>query len=207
MNVRPIPGYEKYAVSDDGNVYRVLPDGALRLKRQAICTRGYAQIQLPSKNKKRRNTTAICLSTIVCTAFHGPKPPGSIVLYIDGDKTNNRADNLRWVTYHERCMNRIVGGKTGQQQHDERAALVKQRAAIKVLAKQRRAAFTRNLNTILFKNGVTSYRLGRRIGISSPGVYRWRNGVFPSTANQERIAAALGVTVEELLDTHKAGDK
>ena len=39
---------------------------------------------------------------LVCTAFHGPKPPEKdLVAHWDGDGFNNRAENLRWATYVE----------------------------------------------------------------------------------------------------------
>lgn len=39
--------------------------------------------------------------TLVCTAFHGPRPAGKEVAHYDGDSHNNRADNLRWATHAE----------------------------------------------------------------------------------------------------------
>ncbi len=39
---------------------------------------------------------------LVCLAFHGPKPfPEAVVIHIDEDAHNNRADNLRWGTQKE----------------------------------------------------------------------------------------------------------
>lgn len=38
----------------------------------------------------------------VCEAFHGPPPKGkNIVLHLDEDGTNNRADNLKWGSQKE----------------------------------------------------------------------------------------------------------
>lgn len=40
--------------------------------------------------------------SLVCAAFHGAKPsPFLTTLHHDGEKTNNRPDNLRWGTYAE----------------------------------------------------------------------------------------------------------
>ena len=37
---------------------------------------------------------------LMCTAFHGEKPsPGHEVDHIDLDPTNNRPENLRWLTH------------------------------------------------------------------------------------------------------------
>ena len=38
---------------------------------------------------------------LVCTAFHGDQPLNCCVDHIDGDKENNRADNLRWCDWAE----------------------------------------------------------------------------------------------------------
>ena len=39
---------------------------------------------------------------LVCEAFHGPKPfPEAVVIHLDEDALNNRADNLKWGTQKE----------------------------------------------------------------------------------------------------------
>lgn len=39
---------------------------------------------------------------LVCEAFHGPAPfPRAVVMHLDEDQTNNRADNLKWGTQKE----------------------------------------------------------------------------------------------------------
>lgn len=39
---------------------------------------------------------------LVCEAFHGPAPfEGAVVMHLDEDNQNNRADNLKWGTQKE----------------------------------------------------------------------------------------------------------
>lgn len=50
---------------------------------------------------------------MVCEAFHGPRPDRHQVAHFDGDRTNNRADNLRWATQ--------VGNEADKVSHGTRA--------------------------------------------------------------------------------------
>lgn len=60
---------------------------------------GYLQVTL----NETRNTPLV--HRLVAKAFI-PKPPGATdVDHIDGDKTNNRIENLRWVSHKENCNN------------------------------------------------------------------------------------------------------
>ena len=49
-----------------------------------------------SNRKKRR------VHNVICTAFHSPKPsPAHVVNHIDFNKSNNKPENLEWVTQRE----------------------------------------------------------------------------------------------------------
>lgn len=55
---------------------------------------------------------------LVCEAFHGPPPfDKAVVIHLDEDATNNRADNLKWGTQKENMnMPKIMAywrGRTG----------------------------------------------------------------------------------------------
>lgn len=44
----------------------------------------------------------IKIHQVVCEAFHGPKPfGGAVVIHLDEDARNNRAENLRWGSQKE----------------------------------------------------------------------------------------------------------
>lgn len=49
---------------------------------------------------------------LVAFAFHGPSPsPQHQVAHLDGNKQNNRADNLCWATPAENAAHRILHGR------------------------------------------------------------------------------------------------
>jgi len=65
---------------------------------------GYYRVQIASKNFQFHN--------LMCTAFHGEKPsPSHVADHIDLDPTNNRPDNLRWLTHKENIQASYANNK------------------------------------------------------------------------------------------------
>ncbi|QDL90380.1 HNH endonuclease [Paroceanicella profunda] len=52
----------------------------------------------------------IALHILVATAFIGPRPEGLVVAHLDGDKSNNRADNLAYVSQRENIEHKRMHG-------------------------------------------------------------------------------------------------
>lgn len=60
----------------------------------------------------------------VCRAFHGPKPgPEYQVRHLDGDRNNNRADNLAWGTKAENEADKVRHGTTPKGERNPQAKL------------------------------------------------------------------------------------
>lgn len=107
---KAIKGYKgMYEVSNLGNIRSL--DRTVRgrnnvrqrikgvvLKLKPSRNTGYIQVNL---YKKGKGGTKL-VHRLVCEAFHGPAPRGKeYVNHLDGDKTNNRADNLQWSSCSE----------------------------------------------------------------------------------------------------------
>jgi len=103
---RPIKGYEyRYAVSNLGRVKRI--DNGLILKPWPN-PQGYVVVGLYHDWRGKR--TAKPVGHLVTQAFLGDIPEGLCRNHKDGNKTNNRLDNLEYVTYSENSRHAIRTG-------------------------------------------------------------------------------------------------
>ena len=102
-----IPGYEgKYEVSDQGRVWSVGGDRELRPNRM---THGYTCVHLYSGGKKSRVVKTI--HRLVAHAFL-PNPLGlSEVNHKNFSRSDNRVDNLEWVSRKENVAHALAGGR------------------------------------------------------------------------------------------------
>jgi HNH endonuclease len=82
-------------------LYEVSTWGAVRRGRDLVASwvnkRGYATVSLEHIDPTRW-PRAVNVAPLVLEAFVGPRPPRHQANHGDGDKTNNRLDNLEWVT-------------------------------------------------------------------------------------------------------------
>lgn len=97
---QPIPGFGPYEASSLGRVRRVAGvDSRGRHWRGGVLkprpnVHGYLSVCLSVSGVAKRRT----VHSLVCSAFHGERPKGLEVGHLDGDKANNAASNLRWMT-------------------------------------------------------------------------------------------------------------
>lgn len=131
----PLPDFEGlYEVSHLGRV-RSLHS---RFASPRVCAQGddgtgYRMVSL-SKNGKR---TARTVHRLVCRAFHGePNPLQNEAAHLDGNRTNNRASNLKWSSKVENHFHKRFHGTHQAGERHPRAKLteVTARAAISRLA-------------------------------------------------------------------------
>ena len=101
-----IENYEDYQVDTLGNVYSCKNGKNAKMKPQYVVG-GYQYVTL-CKNGKRKNHF---IHRLVAQTFIINLENKQQVNHIDGDKTNNRRDNLEWVTPSENIIHAQKIGK------------------------------------------------------------------------------------------------
>ena len=95
---KPIPGYPNYEVGDQGtivslNYRRTGKRHVLRDRRKNRY--GHRKVNLCRKGEKPKPKS---VHKLVAEVFIGQCPDGLVINHIDSDPTNNRADNLEYLT-------------------------------------------------------------------------------------------------------------
>lgn len=104
---RPIPGWVDYEASSYGQV-RSLKSGSQQVLKPGLHTRGYMTVHLSPGVK--RDGKSYLVHRLVLEAFVGPRSADQQCRHLDGDKTNNRLDNLRWGTGRENHADSVQHG-------------------------------------------------------------------------------------------------
>ena len=93
--IKPIYGFKHYAVTEDGKIWSFKSKVFLN---NQISNRGYNQISILDLNNKLRTKT---IHRLVAETFI-PNPENKPEAdHINGIKTDNRVENLEWVTHKE----------------------------------------------------------------------------------------------------------
>lgn len=109
---KDVPGYEgRYMVSSYGRVMSLnyMHTGSARIMVQTIGTDGYCQLLLFKDGKAKFWQVHRLVATVFIPNPYNKK----CVDHINGIKTDNRVDNLRWCTYKENVNNPVTRPKMG----------------------------------------------------------------------------------------------
>lgn len=99
-NERWVPSYEGfYSVDNRGNVFSWANDTCLLLKQYVNKKDLFPRVSF-CVNYKRKTWS---VPVLVYTTFHGKVPAGLKVTHINGNKSDNRLENLTLTTHKEIC--------------------------------------------------------------------------------------------------------
>lgn len=113
-DMHEIDGYPGYFVSDSGRVYSTLSKRFLT----PCMSNGYHQVALGGQRGKR-----IGIHVLVAVAYIGARPAGLVVNHKNGNRTDNRAENLEWVTPRENVLHAYrIGLRVIDRAHKDRCA-------------------------------------------------------------------------------------
>ena len=124
---KPVIGFEgRYEVSSHGRIKALsrkiyYKDGRVgnvseKIIRGSVLNTGYIYVNFDSKTRK-------ALHQVVAEAFFGKQEYRQTVNHKDGNKTNNRIENLEWATYKENNFHARENGLN--KQHGEKTNLSK----------------------------------------------------------------------------------
>ena len=100
---KKIDNYEDYQVSNLGKVFSIKKN---RLLKQSTHSKGYLVVSL--KHKETGHRTLIRVHRLVANAFIPNPQNKSSIDHIDGNRKNNKIENLRWAFTHENSHNRKI---------------------------------------------------------------------------------------------------
>lgn len=153
----PIAGWP-YEVSDLGRVRRTVlyrscnKDGSVK---QTQLKHGYMSVKL---YRNGRGKTFI-VHPLVASAFHGEKPSSRHhAAHFDGDKKNNRANNIRWASPEENSADKVRHGTVSQGESHGRSKL------------------TYSDVTFIRSSDISSREIARSLGVHQSTVVDARNG-------------------------------
>lgn len=114
----------QYEASSHGRIRRIIQGKPKEPRKLQANPQGYLVVAL----SLYCNVETRPVHQLVCEAFHGPRPEGMVVNHKDGVKTNNRADNLEWVTQSENLRHAFRSGLKPGKNPTKRGRLTVSRA-------------------------------------------------------------------------------
>lgn len=97
---RAVPGQERYLVSSEGRVARLMKTNPPSHR--------YVRINVRDAAGKLRAHLA---HVWVLEAFRGPRPPGMRARHLNDVKSDNRLENLQWGTVSENSQDAVINGR------------------------------------------------------------------------------------------------
>lgn len=150
--MKPIPGLPDYFADENGNIWSDKPGRSGRYKsrhqvKPHVGKGGYLNVVLHGPGGDKRRHT---VHRLVCSTYHGePSDARMVCMHLNGDRTDNRPENLRFgfqsenKAHEEAHGTKLIGSMLSWAKIDEAMALrIKQMIA----AGQSAAAVSRDLD-------------------------------------------------------------
>lgn len=103
---RQVCGFENYLINCKGQIVNTSTHKLLRFSER----NGYLRVNLSQNNKQHQ----LSVHRLVYETFIGSIPKDMLVDHIDGNRANNKLNNLRLVTQSENMKNSMANGHAGQ---------------------------------------------------------------------------------------------
>lgn len=117
-DVAPIPGFDGYFAAKDGRILSCWKHraGGKQIKESVLHeigdteARGYRRVKLRPTGGTRADSYIVKVHALILETFAGPRPEGHEVRHLNGDKTDNRLENLQWATHLENMSDLVPHG-------------------------------------------------------------------------------------------------
>ena len=146
-----IPGFPGYSVTEGGVVFSLKGQPM----KPSLSRTGYPQITL----QKEGRSFCFWVHRLVLMAFVGPRPVNMQARHLNGDKQDNRLENLQWGTAKENYRDSVEHGVSSR---GERHGLSK---------------LTEDLVREIRQAPGTIREIGQKFGIDNSNVSRIKRGV------------------------------
>lgn len=166
--IRPIPGFEGYFVSSEGDIFtswvagRVSKTNPQKRKRMSPAKgrNGYLFLSLRVSNRTYYQTS---VHRLTCLAFHGSPNQGETASHLNGKRDDNRAENLAWESLSQNHRRKAEHG-TGDDGVKNSRALIKNPEEI------------RGIRELLALGKKTQEEIGELFGVSRLFITKIKNG-------------------------------
>lgn len=183
---KEVSGSPRHYVSNLGRVANELRGpGSWRIMKASKNNVGYLGLSIPVGGRRK----FLFVHRLVAFAFLAPQPtPTHEVNHKDGEKTNNRASNLQWMTRRENQLHRfaVLGQHTGKGETAPNAKLTETQAR-EILSRRER--------------GESGRAIAADYGISTPVVYSIALGITWKHLTAEKRRGAEVVIGNESVET------
>lgn len=189
MEIREIPGYSDYRVTETGLIFSSKSGEWRPVK---LFTKGKGGDYFKVKLYMDGIITQATVHSIVALAFIGPRPPGMVLNHIDADKQHNHHSNLEYVTYGE---NNSHAYRIGAKQPSKRRIVAAPRRTPKprarLLGECNPSAKLTMAKVVMIRamhaRGVDSASIARAFGVSRACVCKIKRNL--SWGSEEKVRA------------------